>query len=123
MAVTNAIMNGRMEGEYLTDERCYILELSNNPEDSLVSIARARVQPGVTTKRHRVIDTVERYVILRGKGMVSTGVSESRLLVPGDVFRIPAGVEQSIANTGDEDLIFLCVCTPRFEWRHYQTLE
>lgn len=117
------MMIGPSEGEYLTDERCYILELSNNPEDPAVSIARARVEPRVATKRHHVIDTVERYIILQGEGMMRVGVSEPRRVVAGDVVRIPAGVAQSIANIGDEDLIFLCVCMPRFEWRNYQTLE
>ena len=55
--------------EYWTDERCFILELSNDGEDAEVSIA------------------------------------------------------QSIANTGDDDLVFLCICTPRFQWPNYESLE
>lgn len=119
----SAMTTGHIQGEYLTDERCYILELSNQPDDPAVSIARARVEPGVTTKRHRVMGTDERYIILQGLGLMNAGVSEPRRVAPGDTVRIPAGVEQSIANLGDQDLIFLCVCTPRFEWRNYQTLE
>jgi mannose-6-phosphate isomerase-like protein (cupin superfamily) len=117
------VAKGPMQGEYFTGERCYILELSNHPEDSAVSIARARVEPGVTTKRHRVIGTDERYVVLQGTGVLSIEASQPRLVKPGDVVRIPAGAEQRIANIGDVDLIFLCVCTPRFEWRNYQALE
>jgi mannose-6-phosphate isomerase-like protein (cupin superfamily) len=110
-------------GEYFTEERCYILELSNRADDPAVSIARARVTPGVATKRHRVIGTEERYVILQGTGLVSVGKAALREVSAGDVVRIPAGVEQSIFNRGHTDLIFLCICTPRFERRNYESLE
>ena len=49
--------------EYYTVERCYINELSNTAGDPDVSIARARVAPGVTTRWHRLRGTAERYVI------------------------------------------------------------
>jgi len=35
--------------EYYTRERCHILELSNVADDPAVSIARARVEAGITT--------------------------------------------------------------------------
>jgi mannose-6-phosphate isomerase-like protein (cupin superfamily) len=109
--------------EYFADERCYILELRNSPDDPEVSIARARVEPGVTTKRHRVVGTAERYVILEGAGVVFIGDLDEQVVGAGDVVFIPPGVEQSIANTGDQDLVFLCICTPRFEWDNYASLE
>lgn len=52
--------------EYYMDERCYIVEVSNSEADPALSIARARVTPGVTTRWHCVHDTVERYVIQSG---------------------------------------------------------
>jgi len=36
---------------------------------------------------------------------------------------IPDGVRQRVTNVGDTDLVFLCICTPRFEWKYYQRLE
>jgi mannose-6-phosphate isomerase-like protein (cupin superfamily) len=36
---------------------------------------------------------------------------------------IPAGVRQRISNIGDRDLIFYCLCTPRFEQKNYRALE
>jgi mannose-6-phosphate isomerase-like protein (cupin superfamily) len=39
----------------------------------------------------------------------------------GDVVRIPANMPQRIANIGDEDLVFYCVCTPRFVPSAYVT--
>jgi mannose-6-phosphate isomerase-like protein (cupin superfamily) len=32
---------------------------------------------------------------------------------------IPAGVVQQITNTGSEDLVFYCICTPAFEEDRY----
>ena len=52
--------------EYFFIEGCYINELSNHPSDPIVSIARPRVEPGVTTKWHQLTATTERYVILAG---------------------------------------------------------
>src|SRR4051812_21074572 len=71
--------------EFYTPEKCYIIELSNTPDDPDVSIARARVQPGVTTQWHRVIGTTERYVILEGKGCVEVGALSPQEVRPGDV--------------------------------------
>jgi len=109
--------------EYLTDERCYILELLNTPDAPEASIARARVEPGVTTKRHKVIDTIERYVLLEGQGIAYIEGMDDQVVGVGDVVTIPAGFEQSITNTGDHDLVFLCICTPRFEWDNYKSLD
>ena len=109
--------------EYFTDERCHILELSNAADDPGLSIARARVEPGVTTKRHRVAGTVERYVIVEGSAQVRIEGLSEQTVGPGDVVLIPAGLTQSITNTGDNDLVFLCICTPRFEWDNYESLE
>lgn len=107
--------------EFVTEERCRILEAWNTPDDADVSIARARVAPGVTTVLHRVaVD--ERYVILAGRGAVTVGDLPSTGVGPGDVVVIPAGVPQAIANVGTDDLVFLCVCTPRFRPEVYEAL-
>jgi mannose-6-phosphate isomerase-like protein (cupin superfamily) len=110
-------------GEYFTDERCFILELSNSSADPAVSVARARVEAGVTTKRHRVTGTAERYVILEGTGRAQIEGMDEQVVGVGDVVIIPPGVVQAISNTGECDLVFLCICTPRFEWDNYESLE
>jgi mannose-6-phosphate isomerase-like protein (cupin superfamily) len=109
--------------EYFTEERCHILELSNSPDDPGVSVARARVEPGVTTKKHRVTGTIERYVILEGTGRVMVDAAVDQDVGAGDIVVIPAGAVQSIANTGNDNLLFFCICTPRFEWENYESLE
>jgi mannose-6-phosphate isomerase-like protein (cupin superfamily) len=100
--------------ESLTHENCFILELANDSGDPDVSIARARVLPGVTTEWHRVKDIDERYVIVRGKGKVEVGDLPPAVVSEGDVVRIPANTPQRITNVGDVDLVFFAICTPRF---------
>lgn len=109
-----------MKEEVYLDEGCFILELSNAPDDPAVSIARARVPPGVTTRWHRVKDTTERYLILEGRGRAEVGDRPPQDVGPGDVVFIPPSCRQRIANTGGKDLIFLAICTPRFVPQAYQ---
>jgi mannose-6-phosphate isomerase-like protein (cupin superfamily) len=110
--------------EFETAERCHIRELSNSTDDEQVSIARARVEPGVTTALHRLRGIEERYLILEGTGRVEVGGPDLAADVsPGDVVWIPPGVTQRITNTGAIDLVFLCICTPRFDRRCYELME
>jgi len=107
--------------EFYTEEGCYITELSNSSADEGCSIALARVEPGVTTEVHHLLGTIERYVILEGQGRIKSGTLSGTLLTPKDTIVIPANEPQSIANESDQDLVFLCVCTPRFKPENYQT--
>jgi mannose-6-phosphate isomerase-like protein (cupin superfamily) len=110
------------ESEFDTPERCFITELLNVPGDEACSIARARVEPGVTTQLHRLRGVVEHYVILEGQGVIEVGgqpTPVSRL----DLVSIPAESSQRITNTGAGDLTFLCVCVPRWVPESYENLE
>ena len=64
--------------EFLTAERCFILETYNTSNDETLSIARARVPPGVTTALHAVEGTTERYIIAEGRGRVEVGEMPSQ---------------------------------------------
>ncbi len=97
--------------ETQTPERCFIAE---NWSDPAVSIARARVQPGVTTVPHHLKATQEIYIIAAGTGKLTVGTLPPTEVSEGDVVVIPAGNSQKITNTGNVDLVFYCVCTPRF---------
>lgn len=112
-----------MKPEFYTSEGCFITELSNTPDDPAASIARARVAPGVTTRWHRLADTVERYLILEGRGRAYVGDQPAQDVAPGDVVLIPAACRQRITNTGEGDLVFLAICTPRFTYDIYEELE
>ncbi|HKJ52646.1 MAG TPA: cupin domain-containing protein [Gammaproteobacteria bacterium] len=109
--------------EYLTPERCHITEVANDGGDEQVSIARARVEPGVTTAWHRLAGIGERYLIVSGLGRVQLGELEAIEVGPGDVVRIPAGVAQRIANIGKLDLVFYAICSPPFSNECYEALE
>ncbi len=109
--------------EYFFDEGCHILELSNDPDDPDLSIARARVTAGGTTHWHRLDGVAERYVVIAGEGEVELGDGTRGRLGAGDVVRIPSGMPQRIRNTGSGDLLFLALCTPRFTPAAYVDLE
>jgi len=109
--------------EYHTGERCFINELSNTPDDPGVSIARARVMPGVTTRWHRLRDIAERYVILEGAGRVEIGDLPATDVGSADVVLIPPGCRQRITNTGGGDLVFLAICSPRFVPEAYEDID
>lgn len=109
--------------EFETDERCHITEIANDPADEFVSIARARVETGVTTAWHKLDRISERYIIVTGQGRVEVDDMEPVDVLPGDVVRIPPGVAQRITNTGNGDLIFYAVCAPPFRQARYVSLE
>ena len=109
--------------EFYTSEGCFMTELSNTPDDAAVSIARARVLPGVTTRWHRVKGTAERYLIVEGTGRVDVENAPSRDVAAGDVVFIPPSWRQRISNTGAGNLVFLAICTPRFTAEAYEEIE
>ena len=108
--------------ELLTRERVYITERLNDPAIPRVSLADARVEPGVTTELHR-LGVDEWYVIRFGTGLMEVGGGEPFEVGAGDTVVIPAGVSQRITNTGNGDLCFQCVCMPRFTPESYEPLE
>lgn len=107
--------------EYYFDERCYIKELLNVVDTPGISVAQARVTPGTTTVWHQLSST-ELYYILRGVGLAEVGDLQ-RPVGPGDLVRIDPGERQRITNTGEEDLVFLAICQPRFRVDDYVALE
>ncbi|NGY04710.1 cupin domain-containing protein [Solimonas terrae] len=109
--------------EYRSEERCFITELANHANDPALSIARARVSPGETTRWHRLHGIAERYLIVAGRGTVEVGELAPTSVVPGDVVVIPPGLRQRIRDDGDEDLLFLAMCTPRFVWSAYEDID
>ena len=117
------ILNSNMNEYYFDAEGCYITELLNTPSDSEVSIARARVKPGVSTAWHKLSNTTERYCILSGSGVVEVGGLAPAQVTVDDVVIIEPGQRQKITNTGKEDLLFLAICSPRFETKNYQPAE
>jgi mannose-6-phosphate isomerase-like protein (cupin superfamily) len=111
------------DAEYYFEEDCYILESWNREADPALSIARARVEPGIRTRSHALDGVIERYLIVEGRGEVLLGEGPAQPVQPGDVVVVPAGTPQSIRNTGETDLVFYALCTPRFTPACYRRLE
>ncbi len=111
------------QAEYYFVEGCHINELLNTPDDAAVSIARARVTSGVATRWHRLRGIAERYVILSGTGRVEVGELPAQDVTAGAVVLIPPLCRQRITNTGNEDLVFLAICSPRFQPDAYEDID
>jgi len=108
--------------EFPTRERLHITERLNDPAAPALSLADARVEPGVTTQLHK-LTVDEWYVIQLGSGLMELAGGASFTVGPGDTVIIPAGTSQRISNTGKGDLQFQCVCMPRFTLDCYEALE
>ncbi len=61
------IIDSKNISEFWTSERCFILEILNDPAHPKSSLALARVPPGVTTQLHRLNATLLRKHILLKK--------------------------------------------------------
>jgi mannose-6-phosphate isomerase-like protein (cupin superfamily) len=115
-------MAGKAKPEIWTEERCYIAEIVNDPAWPEFSLARCRVEPGVTTQWHS-LSVHEVYLVRTGTGLMYVGDEAPFAVGPGDSVTIPKQVAQRITNTGDADLVFDCVCSPRFLEASYTSLE
>ncbi|QWP78077.1 cupin domain-containing protein [Lysobacter sp. K5869] len=109
--------------EFYLSERCHVVEHWNSPDDAQASVARIRVAPGTVTQLHRLRGTAERYLIVQGRGRMEVEGLAPAEVGPGDSVFIPADAAQRIAALGDEELLFLAICTPRFVPECYQALE
>lgn len=77
------------------------------------SLAHARVAPGEATRPHRLASS-EVYYVIGGCGRMFIG-NESQVVGAGCAVYIPPNATQFIENTGDDDLVFLCIVDPA--WR------
>jgi mannose-6-phosphate isomerase-like protein (cupin superfamily) len=85
------------------------------------SLARAVVEPGRSTLLHR-LTVSEVYCVIEGKGLMEIEGEESPV-GPDQVVYIPPGAAQRITNTGDSDLVFLCIVDPAWREEHEEVLE
>ncbi len=97
------------DGSFLKE----ILNPAKEPLSFRYSLAHAAVGPGEATLPHR-LESAEVYVILEGRGLMRVGDERSEV-GPGDAVVIPPGEVQSIVNTGQGGLAFLCIVDPA--WR------
>ena len=77
------------------------------------SLASAILPVGATSLKHR-LKTDEVYYIISGRGILHIN-DKSAFVESGDAVDIPPGSIQWIENTGEEELIFLCIVDPAWQ--------
>ena len=89
-----------------------LMDLSNSSVRKL-SLAQATVPPGSQTYPHLHTQSEEIYYLLQGKGRMHIE-GESRKVTQHDAILIPPRASHYIENIGQEDLVFLCLCSPPY---------
>ncbi|MCZ7403231.1 MAG: cupin domain-containing protein [Candidatus Methanoperedens sp.] len=77
------------------------------------SLAHAILKPGQTSRAHK-LKTSEVYYILDGQGLMHIN-DEIEPVHDGHAIYIPPNSTQFFKNTGEKDLIFICIVDPA--WR------
>lgn len=75
---------------------------------SIREIGFMRLEPGDSIGVHTHTDNEDAYIILKGKGLFTDGTEESEVH-EGDITIARRGDTHSLANIGDEPLLFLDV--------------
>lgn len=101
--------------EFVTLDGSRVLELIRPERDGArnLSLARAVIEPGRSTYRHRHRRSEEIYFVLAGEGTLEIGARAERV-GPGEARLIPAGVEHRVTCIGAEPLVILCACAPPY---------
>ncbi len=109
------IVNRSRVRPFITKDTSEIREILAPGNSSIKhqSLAEAKVAVGKITEEHHHILTEEIYYILRGRGKVWVE-NEPRDVKAGDGIAILPGRKHKIENTGDQDLVFLCCCSPAY---------
>jgi mannose-6-phosphate isomerase-like protein (cupin superfamily) len=97
-----------------------ILHPGQGPFPFGYSLARAVIKPGTKTAAHR-LKSSEVYYILEGRGLMRIG-GETAEIEAGQAVYIPPSHIQSIENTGEADLVFLCIVDPAWKPEDEQVL-
>ena len=109
------IVNRNQVQAFITKDKSEIREILSPRNSSIQnqSLAEAKLSPGQTTEEHHHLHSEEIYYVLQGQGRMWIE-NESREVKVGDGFAISTGKKHKIANTGHEDLFFLCCCAPAY---------
>jgi len=102
--------------EFVAGDGTSLRELFNPAKDPLelrYSLAEARLKPDGISLLHR-LTTSEVYYILEGAGEMEID-GERAPVGPGQAVYIPPGASQRIRNTGNAELVFICIVDPA--WR------
>ena len=100
--------------EFEANDGSFVKELLHRKNEDIsfgCSVAHARVPAGGKTAPHVLGERAEAYIVLEGEGIVHVG-EESEKVGRGNIVYIPAGKVQWVENTGDSELVFLCIVDP-----------
>lgn len=98
-----------------------ILHPEKEPLDLRYSLAHATVEPGLTSFLHS-LKTSEVYYILQGQGIMQID-DEKVAVFQGQTIYIPPHAKQCITNSGNENLVFLCIVDPAWKIEDEEVLE
>ena len=102
--------------EFIAGDGCSLRELLHPDKADIkirYSLAYAKVSIGQKTAPHKML-TSEVYYILGGTGLMRIG-REVHKVAKNDAIYIPPGETQSIENTGNSELEFLCIVDPAWQ--------
>ena len=105
-----------MGEEFTTLDGSRILELIRPEREGShnLSLARATINPGKSTYRHRHLKSEEVYYVLQGEGALEIAARIERVQA-GDAWLIPAGAEHHVTCMSEEPLVILCACSPPYQ--------
>ncbi len=102
--------------EFTAGDNTILRELLHPDKAALAlrySLAHATLKPGLKSLKHS-LKTSEVYYILEGEGEMHID-AEREIVFPGQAIYIPPYSIQYIENTGNIDLVFICIVDPA--WR------
>jgi len=109
---------------YITKDGSLVRELMHPAahKNTKQSLAQAIIPVGTRTRLHRHIHSEEIYHITSGQGRM-TLADEVFNVSSGDTLCIEPGILHCIENTGDQDLVVLCCCSPAYSHDDTEMLE
>lgn len=110
--------------EFLAGDHTLLRELLHPQKASLqvgYSLAHGRLGPGKRSKWHRLASS-EVYYFLAGQGVFSVD-DRSVEVGSGSVIYVPPQSKQSLRNTGNREMEFLCLVDPAWRMEDEEVLE
>lgn len=110
--------------EFIAGDASVLRELLHPGKSTLeirYSLAHAKVNVGRKTQPHR-LKTSEVYYIIAGEGVMH--IDEEAVKVgPNCAIYVPPRAVQYIENTGNSDLVFLCIVDPAWRLEDEEVLD
>ncbi|MEN8257132.1 MAG: cupin domain-containing protein [Thermodesulfobacteriota bacterium] len=101
--------------EYITKDGSEIREMIHpqHQDNKKISVAEARIKPGMKTEPHYHKKSEEVYVVMAGKGLLR--IEDKRYEIEKGVsIVIMPGQVHGLENTNNEDLVVMCCCAPAY---------